>query len=286
MDCEFCKTTLKTLSSLNYHKKTNKKCLEKQNVSSKEIISCEFCKKVFSNQTLKIHIKSCKNKIIKEKDDIIKEKDDIIEEMKKEKDDIIEEKDNLLQQKDDIIEEMKNRILKLETENDIYKNDHDFVKNLASQPKTTNNNNNKIRVMNNFFDNPEKVKQLVNEKLTQDHIVDGQKGVAQFAYNSLLRDENGNINYFCTDPSRYIFKFQNSEGETEKDIKAMKLTNMLIDAGIKQKTGVIAPLLWTKKDGTIDVDKFQLFGPSTTEIILLQSDNSVFRNELACLTSV
>jgi len=286
MDCEFCKTTLKTLSSLNYHKKTNKKCLEKQNVSSKEIISCEFCKKVFSNQTLKIHIKSCKNKIIKEKDDIIKEKDDIIEEMKKEKHDIIVEKDELLKEKDDIIEELKNRILKLETENDIYKNDHDFVKNLASQPKNTTNNNNKIRVMNNFFDNPEKVKQLVNEKLTQDHIVDGQKGVAQFAYNSLLRDENGNINYFCTDPSRYIFKFQNSEGETEKDIKAMKLTNMLIDAGIKQKTGVIAPLLWTKKDGTIDVDKFQLFGPSTTEIILLQSDNSVFRNELACLTSV
>jgi hypothetical protein len=208
--------------------------------------------------------------------------------MKKEKDNIIEEKDNLLKEKDDIIEEMKNRILKLETENDIYKNDHDFVKNLAAQPKNTTNtnNNNKIRVMNNFFDNPEKVKQLVDEKLTQDHICDGQKGVAQFATNFLLKDEEGNINYFCTDPSRSIFKFQNADGETEKDIKAMKLTNMLIDAGIKQKTGVIAPLLWTKKDGTIDVDKFQLFGPSTTEIILLQSDNSVFRNELACLTSV
>lgn len=81
-------------------------------------------------------------------------------------------KNKIIKEKDDIIEEMKNRILKLETENDIYKNDHDFVKNLASQPKTTNNNNNK-KVMNNFFDNPEKVKQLVNEKLTQDHIVDG-----------------------------------------------------------------------------------------------------------------
>jgi hypothetical protein len=293
MECEFCKKQLSTVGNLNYHIKNNKNCLEIQKNQNQNdnnnLVSCDFCNKSFSNKTLKVHLKSCKNKIIKEKDDIIeemkKEKDDIIEEMKKEKHDIIVEKDELLKEKDDIIEELKNRILKLETENDIYKNDHDFVKNMAAQPKTTNNNN-KIRVMNNFFDNPEKVKQLVNEKLTQDHIVDGQKGVAQFAYNSLLRDENGNINYFCTDPSRYIFKFQNSEGETEKDIKAMKLTNMLIDAGIKQKTGVIAPLLWTKKDGTIDVDKFQLFGPSTTEIILLQSDNSIFRNELACLTSV
>jgi hypothetical protein len=281
MECEFCKKQLSTVGNLNYHIKNNKNCLEiqkKQNQNdNNNLVSCDFCNKSFSNKTLKVHLKSCKNKIIKEKDDII-------EEMKREKDDIIEEKDNLLKEKDDIIEELKNRILKLETENDIYKNDHDFVKNMAAQPKTTNNN--KIRVMNNFFDNPEKVKQLVNDKLTQNHICDGQKGVAQFAYDILLRDEDGNINYFCTDPSRSIFKFQNSDGETEKDIKAMKLTNMLIDAGIKHKTGTVAPTLWTKKDGTVDSDKFQIFSPSTNEIILMQSDNSVFRNELACLTSV
>jgi hypothetical protein len=280
MECEFCNTILKSLSSLKYHKKTNKKCLEKQNIiSTDEFTSCEFCDKIFTSRILKTHLKSCKNKIIKEKDDIIgkllKEKD-LFEELSKEK--------------DEIIEEMKNRILKLETENDIYKNDHDFVKNLAAQPKNTTNtntnNNNKIRVMNNFFDNPEKIKQLVDEKLTQDHICDGQKGVAQFATNFLLRDEDGNINYFCTDPSRSIFKFQNSDGEIEKDIKAIKLTNMLLDAGIKHKTGTIAPTLWTKKDGTVDSDKFQIFSPSTNEIILMQSDNSVFRNELACLTSV
>jgi Rps23 Pro-64 3,4-dihydroxylase Tpa1-like proline 4-hydroxylase len=283
MECEFCNTILKSLSSLKYHKKTNKKCLEKQNIgSTDEFISCEFCDKIFTSRILKTHIKTCKNKKVKEKDDII-------EELLKEKD-LFEE---LLKEKDELIDEMKeeilflqNRILKLETENDIYKNDHDFVKNLASQPKTTNNNNNKIRVMNNFFDNPEKVKQLVNDKLTQNHICDGQKGVAQFAYDVLLKDDEGNINYFCTDPSRSIFKFQNAEGETEKDIKAIKLTNMLLDAGIKHKTGTIAPTLWTKKDGTVDADKFQIFSPSTNEIILMQSDNSVFRNELACLTSV
>ena len=294
MECEFCKKQLSTVGNLNYHIKNNKNCLEIQKNQDQNdnnnLVCCDFCKKSFSNKTLKVHLKSCKNKIIKEKDDIIKEKDEIIklkdniiEELLREKDEIIEE---MKKEKDNIIEEMKNRILKLETENDIYKNDHDFVKNLASQPKNTTNNNNKIRVMNNFFDNPEKVKQLVNDKLTQNHICDGQKGVAQFAYDILLKDEDGNINYFCTDPSRSIFKFQNSDGETEKDIKAMKLTNMLIEAGLKYKAGIIAPTLWTKKDGTVDSDKFQIFSPSTNEIILMQMDNSVFRNELACLISV
>jgi hypothetical protein len=277
MECKFCNKNFSTISNLNYHMKNNKKCLETQEVQKNDNIlkSCDFCKKNFSNKALKVHLRICKIKKEKEKDDIIKEKDDVIE-----------EKDKLLKEKDTIIEEMKNRILELETENKIYKNDHDFVKNMAAQPKTTNNNNNKIRIMNNFFDNPEKVKQLVDEKLTQDHICDGQKGVAQFAYDMLLKDDDGNINYFCTDPSRSIFKFQNSEGELEKDIKAIKLTNMLFDAGIKYKAGTIAPTLWTKKDGTVDSDKFQIFSPSTNEIILMQSDNSVFRNELACLTSV
>jgi hypothetical protein len=248
--------------------KNNKKCLEIQKIQNDNMLSsCDFCKKNFSNKALKVHLLSCKIK--KERE--IKEKNEMFE--------------NIIREKDAIIEEMKNRILELETENKIYKIDHDFVKNMAAQPKTTNNNK-IIKVMNNFFDNPEKVKELVSEKLTQEHICDGQKGVAQFAYDILLKDNEGNINYFCTDPSRSIFKFKNSEGETEKDIKAMKLTNMLIDAGIKHKTGTIAPTLWTKKDGTVDADKFQIFSPSTNEIILMQSDNSVFRNELACLTSV
>jgi hypothetical protein len=101
MECEFCKTTLKSLSSLNYHKKTNKKCLKKQNIIlTDKFISCEFCNKTFSNQTLKIHLLSCKNK--KET-----EKDKLIENMKKEKDDIIKEKEQIIKEKDHIIEKMK-----------------------------------------------------------------------------------------------------------------------------------------------------------------------------------
>ena len=276
MECEFCKKQLNSISSLNYHKKTNKKCLDIQNKKLQDDIfsQCDFCSKTFTIQTLKKHIKSCKNKKIKED----QEKDIIIELLKRENND----KTYLNEELKKEILSLRNTILKLQTENDIYIKDHELIQTIAKQPK----NNNKIRIMNNFFDNPEKIKQLVDEKLTQTHIIDGQKGVAQFAYDALLKDDDGNVNYFCTDPSRNIFKFQNNDGNIEKDIKANKLTNLLLDAGIKNKTSIIAPELWTKKDGSIDTNKFQFFNPSANEIIMMRADNSIFRNELACLTSM
>jgi hypothetical protein len=97
------------------------------------------------------------------------------------------------------------------------------------------------------------------EKLDKNYISDGQKGVEQFACDNLLKDENGNMNYICSDPSRHIFKFQNSEGNIEKDVKAIKLTNMLIEAGITHKTLSVAPSLWTEEDGNINSNKFQTY---------------------------
>jgi hypothetical protein len=269
MDCEFCKQKLSSLSNLNYHKKTNKKCLQVQNNNDvSAFIPCEFCNKTFTSQIMKKHLISCKNK----KETVMQEKDDIIL-----------EKDKELKEKDLEIIKLNTRITELETENNIYRKDHELIKTIAIQPKNVTNN--KIKVVNTFFDNPERVKQMVSEKLTKNHIVDGQKGIAKFAYDNILKDDDGDINYFCTDPSRCVFKFQNNDGYIEKDIKANKLTNLLLDSGIKHKVGVVAPTLWTKEDGSIDVAKFQVFNPSANEIIMIKSDNSVFRNELACLTS-
>ena len=272
MECEFCKKNLSTLSNLNYHKKTNKSCqkiqlqIKDKNDIDSLLSPCEFCNKIFTFQTMKVHLNSCKKKKNFEngKDDEIKK---------------------LLEEKDDVINKLKNRIIELETENKIFSKDHDEIIKIANQPKTTNTNN-RINVSNNFFNEPDKVKLLVESKLTKNHIIDGQKGVAHFAYDALLKDIDGNINYFCTDSSRHIFKFQNSDGELEKDIKATKLTNLLMDAGLKNKTGVIATDLWTNKDGTLNCDKFRIFNSQANEIILMQADNTVFRNELACLTSM
>jgi hypothetical protein len=294
MECEFCKKILNTTSSLNYHKKNNKKCLEIQNKGDIEsiFIHCEFCDKSFSEKTMKVHLKSCKNKKTideKSKDDIIRELNDII----KKQNESITYKDKIIEEQNILINELKiettslqNMVCKLETENNIYMKDHELVKNMAMQPKIINNNQ-KIRVINNFFDNPDKIKKIVNENLTLNHIAEGQKGVAQFAFDKLLKDDDGIINYICTDPSRHIFKYQTKDGNIEKDVKANKLTNLLIDAGIKNKTNAIAPKLWTTEEGSIDNDKFKTYNKSANEIMLtMQIDNSIFRNELATLTSI
>jgi hypothetical protein len=61
---------------------------------------------------------------------------------------------------------------------------------------------------------------------------------------------------------------------------------MLIDAGIKNKSIDLANNLWMNDDGSINPERFRIFNPSANEIIMMENDNSIFRNELACLTSV
>ena len=143
-----------------------------------------------------------------------------------------------------------------------------------------------LAVSNNFINHPEKVKELIDSQLTTNYVADGQKGIAQFAYNNLLKDDEGNLNYICTDSSRNMFKFKNDEGEIEKDIKASKLTSMLLDAGLKDTSSKIAINIWTNEDGTINIDKFQNFLSKANEILSMKDDNTIFRNELACMTSI
>jgi hypothetical protein len=70
--CEHCKKNYSSVSSLNYHKKTNKSCLEIQQAHTSSInkFTCEFCKKEFTlKQTHTIHIQTCKEKRWKEEND-------------------------------------------------------------------------------------------------------------------------------------------------------------------------------------------------------------------------
>jgi len=281
MECDYCKKTLSTLGNLKYHKKTNKLCIKIQadnNLISEKIITCEFCNKIFTSiKTLKVHLNICKIKI---KND--KEKEEQNYEIKKLINNL-EKKDIEIEKLKNEIEKLKNenKMVELKTKNKIYAKDRELIHKIASSRNTTN-----INVINNIFNQPEKVKELLEHNLNTNHIVDGQKGIAHFAFNTLLKDDNGNINYFCTDLSRSIFKFQNSEGELEKDFKATRLTDLIVSSGLKNKTVNIANNLWTNEDGTFNLENFKIFNPQANEIIMIESDNSVFRNELACLTAI
>jgi hypothetical protein len=140
-----------------------------------------------------------------------------------------------------------------------------------------------MSVLNLDSDN---IKSIINDKYNLDVISEGQKGVAKFATNFLLKDSDGNLNYVCTDPSRKIFKYKNHDGELEKDINAQRLTNILSDNGIFNTTTQITKDHWTNDDGSIDDDKFSKLFSKTLEINSLKEDNTIFKNELIAQTSI
>jgi hypothetical protein len=290
MNCEFCKKDFSTKSNLSYHQKNNKACLliqQKVNDNTIEIalVNCEFCDQSFSESNLIRHLPKCKKKLLIE---IIK-KDKEIEKLRKEKDTEIEilkkEKDKEIEKLKKLVKKLKNKNINLtievhalKVENGIYSKDHKEIINMAKEPKTN-------IIGNNFFSDSEKIKEIINTRLDRFDIAGGQKGIAQFAVNNLLKNDDGIPSYVCTDPSRHIFKFQNEDGQVEKDVKATKLTNLLFDGGLKDKSYDIGKKLWTKEDGSHDSEKFRMYQPKIYEINSMNSDNSSFRNELVCLTT-
>ena len=204
MECEFCKATLKTLSSLNYHKKTNKKCLSIQknkveNVQS-NLIECEHCKKTFLPFNYVKHINSCNQK------------------MKN-----LEEKIKLLEQ-----ETQNQRIIinsleeKLKLQTSLYEKDRDIINEIARQPKN-NTNNNTIYNLSDFN------RQVIQERFanaledtTKNSFYDGQIAVARIIVPCVKEDNMVK----CSDYSRNIF-VRKENGEIKRDPDAKDLATLI-----------------------------------------------------------
>ena len=115
------------------------------------------------------------------------------------------------------------------------------------------------------------------------YAINGQKGIARFIKDKFLKDDNGNLLYICTDPSRQIFKYKDSSGEIKKDVEAKKLTEYIVDGGIKKKTVDVANE-WYTSDKGIDMERFDIMMEPQQSIIDLKNDNNVFKKELTSLT--
>jgi len=83
-ECEYCKKNFSSISSLNYHKKTAKKCLNNREISTEDIqqYNCELCNKTFSQKhNFQLHNKKCKVKLnLQEKqtiDELLTLKDEV-----------------------------------------------------------------------------------------------------------------------------------------------------------------------------------------------------------------
>ena len=291
--CEYCKKEYSSKSSLKTHQNTTKKCIEIQNRVKSEnkepLFACEYCGNNFvSKKAQNIHILTCSIKI--KLDSIIELREN---NLKKELEKIYEEKFKEIEKYYEYkLKEMENyydvKIARLETMNEIYQNDHKSLIEIAKQPKNSisnTHNNNKILSLQTPLDfNLDHIRDLIESKYTLEHIFDGQKGIAKFALENLLKDNDGNLKYICTDPSRQVFKYKDTYGDLQKDLEARKLTNFLFDGGIKHKAcDIIASLINSNKETNFDLNNLFETGD---KIKNMQNDNSVFKKELAAMTTV
>ena len=262
MICQHCNNSFKSIKSLQQHQRKTKYCLLQQNKEFR----CSGCNKIsFSSDDNDTHMSNC----------IILLKN-TISELKEENKDIIyfQEQMNKYKELNEKISEEKDNQIKFLQEQII-----SITKTAISKPTTTNNNTKILNMSIINFENSN-VENIINDKINIDMISEGQKGIAKFAANYLLKDTDNNLNYVCTDPSRKIFKYKNDTGDIEKDINAQKLTNILTDNGLIKKTIKISTDYWTDEDGTIDNDKFINLFSKTAEIRMIHEDNTIFKNEL------
>jgi hypothetical protein len=264
--CEYCNTDFKTLSSLNLHKKKAIYCLKIQGKiplnNILESFKCEFCNKMLtSKRNLDNHV--CN--IIELKKNIIELKENISQ-LKKDRDKCIKESQIQIKDFKDTIERLASQAI--------------------NKPTTTNNTtNNTLNIMSSLdFNNIDRIKDLIDDNYNINYAIDGQKGLARFVVDNLLKDENGELIYVCTDPSRQIFKYKDNSGEIKKDVEAKKLTNYIVDGGIKKKTIDVSNEWYTDDKGGVDTDKFNLMIERQQNILKLQDDNNNFKKELATIT--
>lgn len=273
--CEYCKKEYNSKYILAKHQKTTKKCLKIQEQLKSnnkinddiEIISynCLYCKKEFTtNQAREKHTYNCIEKFKQE-----------ISCLKKE-----------LEDKDKYYSEFEQKILVLETENRLLREQSErsttVVEEIAKQPRvtTTNNNHNKILINTPVDLSQPTVALAIQNGFSDEYLVHGQKGVARFAVDNILKDEQGKLKYVCTDPARQVFQYKNEDGSMQKDVRATKLTKALLDGELKSTTHKMA--CEKMKDGT--VEEFNLYTDQYYEIKELETNNSNFSKELTRLT--
>lgn len=272
-NCEYCNKSFSTKSNLSNHKKTAKYCLIKQKKNITNEYKCVCSKSFISNKVFNKHKETCNfnNIIIPYIEKNETENKLYLQKIENENKIYLEQ----LEKKDIRIKELENKLENIA---------------LAGVKKSTTTNNISNKILNISpldINDIDKFKNILENKLDTNYILDGQKGIAHFVKDHFLKDEDGKLKYVCTDPGRQTFKYKDESGEMQKDIKAKKLTKTIIDSGVKEKNNNIAIDWWTKENGKINTDRFIILQPKTSEIqSMTEIENTLFVNELSAITSL
>ena len=301
LNCEFCNKIFSTKSNLINHQKTTKYCLLLQGKNNNKY-TCNLCEKEFTiNQTLQEHYINC-CKINYKYHEKMKEQEEKYQENEKEYQSQIEQLktqnekyQEQLRDKDDVILQFKEREKQKDTYikelRDMLEKANQTIADIAMQPKTMNNNDNRVNNQANHFTNNfdindiSKITSVLENHLTTDVLRRGQEGVADMLKTHLLQTETGDPVYECTDVARQKFEFRNADGNIETDPKATKLIRNLGRSGIWNKAHSTGKKLWEKEDGSVNQDAQVVFLPRISEVLEIDKDSTKLRGRLASITA-
>jgi hypothetical protein len=245
-------------------------------------MKCNFCNKTFSTKwNYSVHKETSKFCILSEKYEKLQNDYNI----KKEEN----EKLQLIN------ENLQLKYEKLKSNTTISSNNNNTVTNSNNNTVTNNtvtNSNNKITNKNKFYFlsplnlKPEEFKNIIEYKFTDEYFNHGQTGMAKFVAENLLKDENKNLKYVCSDISRCTFNYKDDDGNIKKDPKAHNLLNLISDDMIEKSRKITI-----HKTRNLEVDHYedQLKRENIYKINQenrkLKTKNSKFLKNLAILTS-
>jgi hypothetical protein len=244
MECLYCKTVLKTISSLNQHQKTAKYCLSKQHKKPEKQYECCFCNTGFTvKSALHSHLSICKanTPIIQEQLqelDIVKKKlessllreDDLTIKIKK----ITNDYEKKLSEQKLIIEEQKLAIKDFQDGQRKQINDlNDRIQSMAekaiAKPSTINQTTTTNQIINNMLPITDAHLQEHVQNLNPVHVQNGASGYAKYALEFPLKDM-----IVCTDFQRRNCKYKDENGNVVSDPEMTKITKRLFSA-IKER---------------------------------------------------
>jgi hypothetical protein len=165
------------------------------------------------------------------------------------------------------------------------------------QRSTTNSNNKMIdnRTLNMIPMNltQEYLLKTLEDKFTENHLMQGQKGLADFFVEYVLISQDGKYLMKCTDPSRKTFIYIDNEGRIQKDVNADKFTRM-INGPVKKVSKKIYDDIYDRYSNNYnpdedideldeketDEDRINFATDRLVELTNLKTDNSEFVKRL------
>lgn len=234
-------------------------------------MECPYCNKQYSSlSSLNHHKKNNKSCLIlrqKNENRILE-----LEEMLRQKDKQLQEKEEELMKKDTFIKEMAMKSVSTPKTNI----------NVTNNNNTTTNttNNNKYNFLQTFDLSPDFIKSQIDSYFTENHFLDGQKGVAIFTYDNLIKDDEGKSNYYCTDTARRKFILKNRNGIIQKDLKSETLTNLIANDIIAKSCMMYEEI---RPELTLSNYKEKRYILNLADIKNIKNDNTTFVTTLAGL---